>query len=107
MKTNALLAGFAVVLAGTVAAIAEEQKPAASAGGASGGPRDTAALVDTLFERLDTNFDGKLSREEFRAIETMLGSLESGTTAYPSNGGVPAKPATPPAAADSKAAPAK
>ena len=56
-------------------------------GVASSAPAGKAAAVsDTLFERLDANHDGVLSKEEFSKLSTMTGSLESGTTAYPSHG---------------------
>lgn len=59
-------------------------KGSGSGANAKGG---NAAVNDTLFERLDANHDGVLSREEFAKFKTMTGSTESGTAAYPSHGG--------------------
>jgi len=65
--------------------------PATGEGASLGGVgtsarRGNAAVNDTLFERLDANHDGFLSKEELAKVSTMTGSTESGTKAYPSHG---------------------
>jgi Ca2+-binding EF-hand superfamily protein len=53
MLRIALLAGLALVIAGTAARAGDEQKPAKK-----GNP-------ESLFKKLDANGDGKVSKEEF------------------------------------------